>query len=323
MCYTLGKTESEAMRFFFFFAIFPILLGSKCACGSELIDQVVAVVNGEIITQRQLDQLISLTGGNLVMEEVIENFILYQEAERQGISVSSEAVENYLAESKGDLSDEEFDQALAQGGLTVREYKEWLRRIISRNTLWYQKGKEIIKRVRIKDTETTEFYLKLKKYLQGQDSSEAEVSQFYQRHQKNLTNAGKAQIAQVIVESDAMADAILRELKKGESWAALARKFSLDNDVGSGDELSWISLRDIKPSLRAALLPLKEGEAIKVKEENEDFYRIIQLRKRKELDFNSCEREIEEYLKEEKKKENLEEWLKELMANSEIRIIKR
>ncbi|GAH84247.1 unnamed protein product [marine sediment metagenome] len=104
--------------------------------------------------------------------------------------------------------------------------------------------------------------------------------------------------------------------------AALARKFSLSHNVGKGGELGWISLREIKPSLRAVILPLKEGEVVKVKEGKEDFYRVIQLKKRRKLDFVSCEKEIEEYLKEEKKKKSMQEWLKELTTNSEIRIIK-
>ena len=308
------------MRIFSFFVVFLIVIGTKFACGDELIDEVVAVVNGEIITQRQLEQVIFLSGGNWEFEDIIEDFILYQEAEREGISVSSETVEKALVEIKADFSDAEFEQALAQGGLTVSEYKEWLRRKILRDRLKYQKGGKIDKNIRIKDGETREFYLKLKKYLDGQDISEAGVAQFYRSHKKNLANTGKVQIAQIIVKSKATADLVLQQLKKGESLAALARKFSLDNNVGG--ELGWISLREIKPSLRAVILPLKEGEVVKVKEEKEDFYRVIQLKKRKELDFINCEKEIEEYLKEEKEKESMQEWLKELTTNSEIRIIK-
>jgi len=308
------------MRIFSFFVVFLIVIGTKFACGDELIDEVVAVVNGEIITQRQLEQVIFLSGGNWEFEDFIEDFILYQEAEREGISVSSETVEKALVEIKADFSDVEFEQALAQGGLTVSEYKGWLRRKILRDRLKYQKGGKIDKNIRIKDRETREFYLKLKKYLGGQDISEAGVAQFYGSHKKNLANAGKIQIAQIIVKSKATADLVLQQLKKGESLAALARKFPLDNNVGG--ELGWISLREIKPSLKAVILPLKEGEVVKVKEEKEDFYRVIQLKKRKELDFINCEKEIEEYLKEEKEKESMQEWLKELTTNSEIRIIK-
>lgn len=308
------------MRIFSFFVVFLIVIGTKFACGDELIDEVVAVVNGEIITQRQLEQVIFLSGENWELEDIVEDFILYQEAEREGISVSSETVEKALVEIKADFSDAEFEQALAQGGLTVSEYKGWLRRKILRDRLKYQKGGKIDKNIRIKDRETREFYLKLKKYLDGQDISEAGVAQFYRSHKKNLANAGKVQIAQIIVKSKATADLVLQQLKKGESLAALARKFSLDNNVGG--ELGWISLREIKPSLRAVILPLKEGEVVKVKEEKEDFYRVIQLKKRKELDFINCEKEIEEYLKEEKEKESMQEWLKELTTNSEIRIIK-
>ena len=308
------------MRIFSFFVVFLIVIGTKFACGDELIDEVVAVVNGEIITQRQLEQVIFLSGGNWEFEDIIEDFILYQEAEREGISVSSETVEKALVEIKADFSDAEFEQALAQGGLTVSEYEEWLRRKILRDRLKHQKGEKIDKNIRIKDGETREFYLKLKKYLDGQDISEAGVAQFYRSHKKNLANTGKVQIAQIIVKSKATADLVLQQLKKGESLVALARKFSLDNNVGG--ELGWISLREIKPSLRAVILPLKEGEVVKVKEEKEDFYRVIQLKKRKELDFINCEKEIEEYLKEEKEKESMQEWLKELTTNSEIRIIK-
>ncbi len=198
------------MRVFSFLAIFLMIIGVEFAYGSELIDEVVAVVNGEIITQRQLDQVKFVTGGNLRMEGIIENFILCQEAEREEISVSSETVEKALAEIKGDFSSGEFQQALTQGGLTVKEYQEWLKRKILRDRLIYQKEKEIDKKIRIKDTEIREFYLRLKRYLDGQDI----------------------------------------------------------------------------------------------------------------LDLVSCEKEIEKYLKEEKKKEVLQEWLKELMAKAEIRIIK-
>jgi len=305
---------------FSFFVIFLIVIGTKFACGNELIDEVVAVVNGEIITQRQLEQVIFLGGGNWEFENMIEDFILYQEAERERISVSSETVEKALVEIKADISDAEFEQALAQGGLTVSEYQEWLRRKILRDRLKHQKRKKIDKNIRIKDRETREFYLELKKYLDGQDISEAGVAQFYRSHKKNLANAGKVQIAQIIVKSKAAADLVLQQSKTEESLATLGKKFSLDNNVGG--ELGWISLREIKPSLRAVILPLKEGEVVKVKEEKEDFYRVIQLKKRKELDFIDCEKEIEEYLKEEKEKESMQEWLKELTTNSEIRIIK-
>ena len=305
---------------FSFFVIFLIVIGTKFACGNELIDEVVAVVNGEIITQRQLEQVIFLGGGNWEFENMIEDFILYQEAERERISVSSETVEKALVEIKADISDAEFEQALAQGGLTVGEYQEWLRRKILRDRLKHQKRKKIDKNIRIKDRETREFYLELKKYLDGQDISEAGVAQFYRSHKKNLANAGKVQIAQIIVKSKAAADLVLQQSKTEESLATLGKKFSLDNNVGG--ELGWISLREIKPSLRAVILPLKEGEVVKVKEEKEDFYRVIQLKKRKELDFIDCEKEIEEYLKEEKEKESMQEWLKELTTNSEIRIIK-
>lgn len=305
---------------FSFFVIFLIVIGTKFACGNELIDEVVAVVNGEIITQRQLEQVIFLSGGNWEFEDMIEDFILYQEAEREGISVSSETVEKALVEIKADISDAEFEQALAQGGLTVSEYQEWIRRKILRDRLKYQKREKIDKNIRIKDRETREFYLELKKYLDGQDISEAGVAQFYRSHKKNLANAGKVQIAQIIVKSKAAADLVLQQSKTEESLATLGKKFSLDNNVGG--ELGWISLREIKPSLRAVILPLKEGEVVKVKEEKEDFYRVIQLKKRKELDFINCEKEIEEYLKEEREKESMQEWLKELTANSEIRIIK-
>jgi parvulin-like peptidyl-prolyl isomerase len=307
---------------FFLLVAFVVVTGAKFAYSGELIDEVVAVVNGEIITQRQLDQVIFLSGGDVELEDIIEDFILCQEAQREGISVSSQTVAKALVEIKADFSDAEFEQALAQGGLIIGDCKEWLRRKILRDRLEYQKEKEIDKKIIIKDMQIREFYLKLKKYVGGQDISEAGVAQFYRNHKKNLANAGKVQIAQIIVKSKAAADLVLQQLKKGESLAALARKFSLNHNVGKGGELGWIGLREIKPSLRAVILSLKEGEVVKVKEEKEDFYRVIQLKKRHKLDFVSCEKEIEEYLKEEKKKESMQEWLKELTTNSEIRIIK-
>ncbi|MEA1965204.1 MAG: hypothetical protein U9O41_08825, partial [Candidatus Aerophobetes bacterium] len=131
------------------------------------------------------------------------------------------------------------------------------------------------------------------------DSIRQGIEDFYQEYREKLEKTEGVKIAQIIAKDETRLKEILSSLR---------------------EEVIWLSLKEIKPDVRKEILSLKNG-GIRIIKEDEDFYRIIQLKERKKILLAEWRERIEEYLKRERIKEHLEKWLEEIKSTSEIRII--
>jgi len=201
----MGKGKmltKSSILFFSFLSFFCFLSTAVVPAGSaELIDRVVAVVNGEIVTQRQLEQEVFLIRRELglqdeerlrdvVLERVINERILVQEAKKEGITVNSQELEEVFSGIKGHLSDETFEKMLREENLSLKEFRERLKRRILREKLIAYKLKEMDKKVKVDEEEIRNFYLKFKRYLKEEKAQE-EVQRFYRRYQQELARTDK------------------------------------------------------------------------------------------------------------------------------------
>jgi len=94
-------------------------------------NNIAAKVNGEIITFSELDKTYNtlpqqyqlMTSKKALLSQMIEARVLYQEAKKQGVSVSQEEAQQYLAQLKiqNGLTEEQFIQTLTRQNLTVEE----------------------------------------------------------------------------------------------------------------------------------------------------------------------------------------------------------
>ncbi|MDP3431084.1 MAG: SurA N-terminal domain-containing protein, partial [Desulfomicrobium sp.] len=112
------------------FSFLFFLLGIGQA--AQMVDRIVGVVNGEIITLQDLQQQIRLVVGQTpdpataekiapqVLDSMIDDIVLRQEAQRLNIVVSDSEVENEVRQFKvrRRLSDEDFERSLRLQGLT-------------------------------------------------------------------------------------------------------------------------------------------------------------------------------------------------------------
>ena len=133
--------------------VFILLIISLCvpsvyAAPQELLDRVVAVVNDEVITQAELDAFLrplydeysqQYSGEELVkivqearqklLNQLIEDKIVYQEAVKQEIVVSGEDLEKELQEFKKRMAKpDELELMLEKEGMTMKELREKLRK---------------------------------------------------------------------------------------------------------------------------------------------------------------------------------------------------
>jgi len=282
------------------------------------INRMVAVVNGEIITQRELEQGKFLNDGKWEIEDAIDISILTQEAEKKGIPEDSKGIEEHLSAIEKEHSKEWLEAVLRQGNVTLAEYKEWLRKGSLRNGLISWKRREINEVLRVQEAEVDDFYLKLKRYLDGLSDSEKEVKEFYQIYQEGLEEIGKVKIAYFIVKDETIADKIQERLEEGEDYALMVEEISLGSESFREAE---INLRDIKPYLREAIVSLEIGQTNKLEVKENGSFWVIQLKERREFLYSEYKDQMESYLRNKEREERLQKWIKELREKAEVRII--
>jgi len=285
---------------------------------AELIDRIVAIVNGEIITQRQLNQGKVIIKERFGVQDMIDICILGQEARKEGIPINSQLIEERLSELEKKYPQTELEIILRESNLTIAEYREWMEKMSLQEGMIYQKRIQINEDIRIQEAEVDDFYLKLKRYLDGFSDSEKEVNEFYQIYQEELEEIGKVKIAYFMVKDETIADKIQKRLEEGEDSALLVEEISLGSESFREGE---INLRDIKPYLREAIIPLKIGQASKLEMKENNSFWVIQLKERREFLYSEHKDQMESYLRNKKEEERLQKWIKELREKADIRII--
>jgi len=319
--------KGRRVKLFLFLAFFIFLRVSIGAYPLELIDQIIAAVNGEIITQSELLLELHLlptyspNNPGLVREALsylIKKKIYLQEAKRQGITVSSRRVEKIIADKKKGMPSQEFERILGVRNISLEDYKTWLKTEILIYELEREKSREIEQEIRVDKEEIENFYLDLKQHLE-EHKDEGKVKEFFELYKDELVHAGEVKIAQIVVRSEREADRILKRIKEGEDFSVLAKEFSLGRGAEKGAELGWVNLRDLKSPLKKLIGDLQIYEAIKIKEE--DFYRIIQLQDKKEISFPEYKDKIRQYLENKRREESLREWFENLESKAEIKIL--
>ncbi len=305
--------------------VFLLFLVSTQTLAAQVFDEVVACVNGDIITKNQLKEEIHLlereTGKRIegikelereVLQILIENTLLKQEAEKQGFTVSEMELQKTLENFQDEISQEKSE----------KEVKERVREKILREKLLNWKVKKLREKIWIEDDKIKDFFLSLKEYMRGISlPKDQNVINFYNTYKENLEEEEKLYIAQIIVKDKKRAGIIFQNLKEGESFSSLAKKFSVGPGAEKGGDVGWVKLSEIEDSLKSTLRMLEEGEFTKPLEVKQGYYRIIQVKERKEISFQRWEDKIRNYLLHIELSKLLQQWIKRLKEESFIQII--
>lgn len=90
-------------------------------------DEVVASVNGDEITKEELYNSMVDQAGQQTVNQMITNKLIEQEAEKSGIEVTEQDINNKMEEMKSNFpSEEQFNMMLQQYGMTEEQLKDQL-----------------------------------------------------------------------------------------------------------------------------------------------------------------------------------------------------
>lgn len=227
---------------------------------AEIIERVVAKVNGQIITLSEFQgrqvaaaQAARVDPANIgpflrqnnarILQEAIDEILILQKAEDAGIKAPSEWIDESIEGIRKDnnlTSDEQFQDALAREGLTLAELRQNIERGVIRRIIMQR---DIQPKIEATDTELRAEYEKLK------------ATEF--------TKPATVTLQEVLVKEDAGGAALAREVaeraKAGEDFAALAKAHSAAPSRAHGGDVGQLAQGEISPELEKVAFALPVG----------------------------------------------------------------
>ncbi len=315
---------------FFFLVVFLIAPGFSLA--EEILDKVAAVVNDEVITQSELDQLLmpvyqkyksKFSGETLMVKmnearqkllsQLIEDRLVYQESKRLGVQVTSEEVNARYEESKARFpSGEKFEKLLAQQGLTVSKLKERYREQIAIQKLHQH---EIRSKIIVTPKDIEDYYA----------SHSGKFTQKETVRARTIT-IRKSEEAVKKKEEDpvakAKAEGILKRFYAGEDFATVAKQFSEDTMAAEGGNLGNVARGDLVRNLDEVLFNLKHGEISPVLETPMGYhiFKVEKKKARRTKPLDEVRDKISGLLFRKKSRQRFKEWMEDLKKNAYITI---
>ncbi len=327
------------LRGLFFLSVFALILAvimSPDLTGAEpaeVVDRIVAIVNDDIITLSQLNQLMAPVEKKVresgyisekdrkklfqlreqALNQLIEQKLLKQEIEKASLTISEQEIDETIENVKkaNYITDEELRKSLAQEGLTMEGYRKKLKDQILRTRLMNLKIKS---KIIITKEEINNYFEEHKDDFSGETKY----------HLRNIImNKPKYSSTEEIYAIRAKMEALHEKLKNGASFADLARIYSESHLASKGGDLGFIKPSLFSPQIQAALKGLKTGQFTNILDTDQG-YQILYIEEISELSGKSLEEassEIEKTLYNETLEKMLQSWISDLKKEAHIKVI--
>lgn len=219
---------------------------------------IAVMVNGEKITKDELLENMIDSGGNTIVEGLIDEKLILQEAKKLKITVDEEEIGEKIDEIVSQFgSEEEFHQLLEEYGDTIENLQNRIRLQI----------------------------LLEKIILSDEDISDQDLEKYFQENRSMFDVLAEVQARHILVETEGEAVDVVARLAQGEAFGDLARELSLDmftrEDGGKLEPLYKQINEDTEDTFVEAAFALKKGECSAPIETVEGFH-IIEVLDKKE-----------------------------------------
>ena len=259
----------------------PVLLAalaaslSSFAAAQQVVEEIVARVNDEIITKTDLnrakDQLTAETkqqGGTDedvqkrqkdLLRDLIDQRLLVQAGKDAGVNVENELVKR-LDEMRKQFnfeSMEDLEKEAEKQGISFEDYKDQMRRsMITQQVIQSEVGRKM----NITPNDVKAYYEQHKKeFEQPEQVDLAEILISTETPHKDGESAPPEDPARVAA-AEAKANDILKQLKTGAKFEDIAKKESQGPTAAEGGELGAFKRGMLAPQLEEKVFPMKTGE---------------------------------------------------------------
>jgi peptidyl-prolyl cis-trans isomerase SurA len=290
---------------------------------AKVIDRIIARVNNEIVTQRQFDRekeqiraelAQHYAGAELdaqvrqqtqnLLRDLIDQSLMVEKAKDLDINVETDVVKR-LDEIRQNLklaTIQDLEKEVESQGLVWEDFQDNIRRkLLMREVI----GREVHVTV-----------------------TRDEARKYFQTHQQQFASPGGVHLAEILISTDKhkpeeveqRAKEALAEIKAGQRWADVAKKYSDADTAKDGGDIGFFKDGTLAPAIDQAVKKLEVGETTDLIK-TRDGYIII-----KELErfspgvptFEEAEQRVDEALYNDKMQPALRQYLVTLRKESYI-----
>jgi peptidyl-prolyl cis-trans isomerase C len=303
------------------------LLSPAYAAETQSADQKVAVVNGTVITQAEVDRETSRYLARLqsmgrspnalelgqIKTQVVENLIarelLYQESQKKDIKVDQKQVDAQLTALKSRFpSEAEFNNALARMDLTEADLRfQFARDLAIRELLEAQLGDNIA-------------------------VSEKETRAYYDGHLEDFKKPEQVRASHILIKVDPAAtektkaeartkiESVQAKLKKGEDFGALAKEYSEGPSGPKGGDLGFFERGQMVKPFEEAAFTMKPGQVSDLVETRFGYHLIKVTDRTPEgtMSYEEVKDRLEQFMEQQKVQEEIARYVDTLKKKAKI-----
>lgn len=301
------------------------LVMSAALSQAATINKFVAIVNDEVVTQQDVDQLLGVLyaqysqeykGDELlqkmeqvkkdILNQIIEDKLVLSRAKELGIKVTESEISERLDYIKnGFPSEDKFYDALNTQSVTIANLKDRYRdQIMMKKLVDYEVKSKI-------------------------SVLPSEISAYYEKHRSQFRQGDKYRVKNILIKAkDEVSfelakveiDNIYSKLKAGENFDDLAMQYSQGPNAEKGGDMGYIEKGQMLEALDNAIFKLRPGEFSEpVKSEiGYHIFKVEDIQYGKQPSLEDTQRDIQMTLFQEKFKTNVDEWLSGLKKKAYI-----
>ncbi len=295
------------------------------ATRAEVVERVIAKVNGEIITQSEFQarQIAAAQAARIdtdkvpqflrennskILQEAVDDLLLVQRADEAGLRLRPEYIKEVIENIKKEnniSSDEQLQAQLTREGMTLDDLKRNIERSIVRRQLL---SREVEGKVAVTD---------------------AEAKAEYDTRKADFSKPATVTLQEIYIKGDGGGEVLARELvvraRGGEDFGALARAYSAGATRAAGGDLGKLSKGDLNPALEKIAFALGKG-AISDPIRSADGYRIFKVVDKTEasvVPFEEAKADIKQRLMAERWTKEYEAYMEDLRKKAVINLMVR
>ena len=246
-----------------------VALATGVACpalqGAKIVERIIARVNNEIITQRKYDEeqdnlrrqlTEQYSGAELqaqfkeqsknLLRDLIDQSLMVQKAKDLDINVETDVIKQLDdIRKKNNLGTlEDLETEIGKQGLNYEDYKDQIRRnLLMREVI----GREVGSRIQL---------------------SRDDARKYYEAHKKEFQSPGLVRLGQILVstekrkpeEAEKRANDAFAELKAGQRFAEIAKKYSDGPSAEQGGDVGFMKEGSLAPDVAATVAKLDLNE---------------------------------------------------------------
>jgi peptidyl-prolyl cis-trans isomerase C len=284
------------------------------SCQKDMPSDIVAQVNGEPITVVEFTaELFPLVEGyqapptsqeevdlkNLkkaLLDQIIQKKLVLNEAQKMGITVSDDELEEAYAFIKRSYPQGRFDEVVRDEAAR-RQWKEGLHQRL------------LIEKVINRVSQITS------------PIDEHTLRKYYKKHRSQFVVPEQVRVRQIVVKDRQEAEGLLRRVKRGESFEELARRHSTGPEAEIGGDLGFFGRGDM-PEDFDVVFSLKAGETSDIVQSPYGYhiFQVVAKRGQSESNFDEVKEQVKKMVVREEEDKIFQAWLKKVKKKASVRV---